>query len=392
MEIVNAKPGSSVYLGRQGENLARKIVFYIGPWIEIYGNGVVQLLHQRKGDQDPYPVVVQQDGNEIFWLVSEVDTNQDGVGRYELHFYAGDSLVKSATGDTLVRSAMVSSVAPPDPQKGWVEQVLQIGAISENAANEARNSAAAAKESADSIPQTVKNALKDAKESGEFDGADGFSPTVQVQTIPGGHKVTVTDKGGPKSFDVMDGKDGDGSGGGVKEVFTVNAVEDDGFSPPRYSADKTSQEIYEAWMADKIIVCKYLMSGFPVELQPLLITDDTVVFSALAILRIPNDPLSIDVSGYVALVIRGEKVDVQYTKVELDGATPEHIEEAVNKYLDEHPIEGGVSFETGETLTLKDGILSVNTTDQMEQDNTLPITSAGVYATVGNIEALLKTI
>ena len=53
----------------------------------------------------------------------------------------------------------------------------------------------------------------------------------------------------------------------------------------------------------------------------------------------------------------------------------------------------GTSFTTDETLTLgADGILSVNTTDRMEQDNTLPITSAGVYAAVGNIEALLKTI
>lgn len=53
---------------------------------------------------------------------------------------------------------------------------------------------------------------------------------------------------------------------------------------------------------------------------------------------------------------------------------------------------GNVDFNTDETLTLKDGILSVNTTNDMEQDNTLPITSAGVFATVGNIEALLKTI
>ena len=53
---------------------------------------------------------------------------------------------------------------------------------------------------------------------------------------------------------------------------------------------------------------------------------------------------------------------------------------------------GGVDFRTDETLKLKDGILSVNTTDKTEQDNTLPITSAGVFATVGNIEALLKTI
>lgn len=53
---------------------------------------------------------------------------------------------------------------------------------------------------------------------------------------------------------------------------------------------------------------------------------------------------------------------------------------------------GGVAFDTDYTLKLENGILSVNTTDKMEQDNTLPITSAGVFATVGNIEALLKTI
>jgi hypothetical protein len=53
---------------------------------------------------------------------------------------------------------------------------------------------------------------------------------------------------------------------------------------------------------------------------------------------------------------------------------------------------GNVDFQTDETLTLKDGVLSVNTTNDMEQNNTLPITSAGVFATVGNIEALLKTI
>ena len=53
---------------------------------------------------------------------------------------------------------------------------------------------------------------------------------------------------------------------------------------------------------------------------------------------------------------------------------------------------GGVDFKTDNTLKLENGILSVNTTNDMEQDNTLPITSAGVYATVGNIEALLKTI
>lgn len=62
-------------------------------------------------------------------------------------------------------------------------------------------------------------------------------------------------------------------------------------------------------------------------------------------------------------------------------------------YLEENAWSpSGVGFKTDYTLKLDDGVLSVNTTDDMEQDNTLPITSAGVYRTVGNIEALLKTI
>lgn len=44
------------------------------------------------------------------------------------------------------------------------------------------------------------------------DGEDGFSPTVFVSEITGGHNVTITDAVGPHSFDVMDGKDGTDSG------------------------------------------------------------------------------------------------------------------------------------------------------------------------------------
>lgn len=39
-----------------------------------------------------------------------------------------------------------------------------------------------------------------------------------------------------------------------------------------------------------------------------------------------------------------------------------------------------------------DGIVKVNTANDVEQDNTLPITSAAVYTNVGNIEVLLETI
>ena len=56
-------------------------------------------------------------------------------------------------------------------------------------------------------------------------------------------------------------------------------------------------------------------------------------------------------------------------------------------------VPGGVAaFETDETLTYENGVLSVNTAKHVEDNNTLPITAAAVATTVGNIEVLLKTI
>lgn len=40
-------------------------------------------------------------------------------------------------------------------------------------------------------------------------GDPGYSPTVTITAITGGHRVTITDATGTKTFDVMDGEDGD---------------------------------------------------------------------------------------------------------------------------------------------------------------------------------------
>lgn len=69
----------------------------------------------------------------------------------------------------------------------------------------------------------------------------------------------------------------------------------------------------------------------------------------------------------------------------------------------EKPYPGGASswddltdkpFDTidDNTLSVRDGVLSVNTTDVAEQDNTQPITSSGVHVIVGNIDTLLSLI
>ena len=58
------------------------------------------------------------------------------------------------------------------------------------------------------------------------------------------------------------------------------------------------------------------------------------------------------------------------------------------------PGGGGVPYNIGHGLKVdtETNTLSVDTVSSVEQDNTLPITSAAVYAEVGNINALLGTI
>lgn len=50
------------------------------------------------------------------------------------------------------------------------------------------------------------------------------------------------------------------------------------------------------------------------------------------------------------------------------------------------------SFDTDESLTLENGVLKVNTTSVVAQNSTLPVTSAAVYALVGDIESALAAI
>lgn len=53
-------------------------------------------------------------------------------------------------------------------------------------------------------------------------GEGGFSPTIEVSGIEGGHRVTITDVNGTKTFDVMDGVGGGGSGGSSARISEVS--------------------------------------------------------------------------------------------------------------------------------------------------------------------------
>ena len=83
-------------------------------------------------------------------------------------------------------------------------------------------------------PDDVYKQIIDMIESGMLKGEPGYAPTVSVTDITGGHRVTITDAQGEKSFDVMDGKDGQGGGSSVQPDWNQNDE-----SQPDYVRNRT---------------------------------------------------------------------------------------------------------------------------------------------------------
>lgn len=63
-------------------------------------------------------------------------------------------------------------------------------------------------------------------------GKDGVSPTLSISSITGGHRITITDAAGSKSFDVKDGENGKDAS--ITSAAIVSAL---GYTP--YNPDKT---------------------------------------------------------------------------------------------------------------------------------------------------------
>ena len=124
--MVTLNHSTPMDLGLQGEHLARIIDIDISAWRAEYGEGTVQLLHQRPGDSTPYPVAVEQTGDVVRWAITSADTARVGYGAAQLlYFAAGDVLAKQCIYRTYVSPSLgQSSGEPPDAQQPWVERVL----------------------------------------------------------------------------------------------------------------------------------------------------------------------------------------------------------------------------------------------------------------------------
>ena len=171
MREVNATQGSELFLGRCGENLASCVIFPVARWQRLYGEGTVQLIHQRNGDKQPYPCAVEQKDGVVIWNITSADVAVAGRGRAELQFFVGETLVKSETYTTVTERALSpAGDTPPAAHQGWVDSVLAAGAqAAESAAKTAQDVIATAqhREAAGASAQAAAASAKSAEEARE---------------------------------------------------------------------------------------------------------------------------------------------------------------------------------------------------------------------------------
>lgn len=229
--IVIAESGKMIEIGRVGEDNRTRIVFPLIGYKYEMGEGVPALLFRRPNDETAYPVpiTVSDDGLTAIWDVSEIDTEQTGFGEAQLVYTPEGKRGKSTIYKVFVDRSLTGGNTP-DPHVPWMDQVLEAAAEVMQAVEDVPEAIDEALEEAKESGEFDGPPGRDGTDGQDGrDGTDGVSPTISVTDIPGGHRVVITDATGSNTIDVMDGTDGrDGTNG---RDGTDGVDGQDGFSP-----------------------------------------------------------------------------------------------------------------------------------------------------------------
>ena len=114
MRIEIADPKQVIYIGQRGENEATQVVFQKS-YFAGFDGGTYELLAQRKGDADPYPVTITEDADNVYWTVSDTDCGVEGNGQCELSLVNGTQIVKSLVYVTRTGASLGAEEPLPTP-------------------------------------------------------------------------------------------------------------------------------------------------------------------------------------------------------------------------------------------------------------------------------------
>ena len=147
-------------------------------------------------DGESYPAVIERDGDFVLWTITDSDLTHEGSGEIQLSFTVSETVAKSYPGRFKVSRSIVPTGEIPE---GIDDFLTRAGSA------------------LTAIPETIDEALSEAKASGEFDGpagpsgqdgTDGYSPTATVSKSGKTATITITDKHGTTTAQISDGEGG----------------------------------------------------------------------------------------------------------------------------------------------------------------------------------------
>ena len=200
-------------IGRTGENDTRTIDFDCAAALKEYPDANIICVCLRPGDDEPYTIPLSTDGDHRVLTLSSADLEKEGRLTLELRMVDGDKVLKSArfTG-TVTSSLQGEGDTPGTPVRDTLDRL------------DAEIKAA----------QAVVNDIRARLDAGEFDGADGYSPTATVSKSGTTTTVSITDKTGTTTATVEDGAKGDkGDPGSDANVTAENIQSALGYAPVR---------------------------------------------------------------------------------------------------------------------------------------------------------------
>jgi predicted phosphodiesterase len=145
--MLNVNEISRLYLGIQGENLARPLVIDVKPWLMLYPEGSVSIWHKRNGDMVPAPTGAVFDDEEgtVTWTPTSTDTYVDGEGEAEIRLTVGTIIKKSRSIITGVSPAVTGAGVPLGSDwQSYIDEVERIKGLAVTAKQGAEAAEAAA--------------------------------------------------------------------------------------------------------------------------------------------------------------------------------------------------------------------------------------------------------
>ena len=173
---IKAVPGKLIMLGKQGENLAREVIFDVSGVRAEFGDGAFRLSAKRPGEADAYPATVTETGDTVVWALTGADTQNAGRGQCELAYYADETRLKTWTYDTAVAKSLTGS-PKTDPYDEFLDEVNRLAAEAAISQREAKNSENAAKTSEDNA-----KASEDAAKTSEDKAAEYARAALAAET------------------------------------------------------------------------------------------------------------------------------------------------------------------------------------------------------------------